>query len=227
MAPVRCADEWLRSVVAGTRVARGGRLFSLLVRHLASSLGRCYALIGELMDGKLGRVGLLERLRAPAPGLQPDYCRCAETGPPSNDLLRPLRWIPARRDYTEMECALAGIPSDLVVERGLCVWLRNVRKRFRENRLLSEMGAESCMGAPAVEPSGYTLGILAVSHNRPIDHTANAKSILTIFAARATVELEHLRANSAPCHGGYRSSVVDCVRRRVGRRGQWSRGRGT
>ena len=59
------------------------------------------------------------------------------------------------------------------------------------------MGVESYLGVPLFDSSGNALGLLMVLHDEPMDEVSTAKSILTIFAARAGAELERTRVEEA------------------------------
>ncbi|HSP55660.1 MAG TPA: PAS domain S-box protein, partial [Dehalococcoidia bacterium] len=95
------------------------------------------------------------------------------------------------------EYELKGTPCENVVDRQVCVFPRDVQSLFPADVSLAEMGVESYMGAPLFDSAGRALGVLAVMDNRPMEPSENQRSILTIFAARAGVELERRDAEQA------------------------------
>ena len=95
------------------------------------------------------------------------------------------------------EYELAGTPCENVVNQTMCHYPRNVQELFPEDHLLTEMGVESYLGTPLFDSEGNALGLLAVLHDEPMDEASAARSILTIFAARAGAELERKRAEEA------------------------------
>jgi len=93
--------------------------------------------------------------------------------------------------------ALAATPCEEVVGKQVCFYPQGVQKLFPDDRFLIEMGAESYLGAPLFDSIGKPLGVLAVLHSEPLDDEYGLKSVLSIFAARASAELERKRAEEA------------------------------
>jgi PAS domain S-box-containing protein len=92
------------------------------------------------------------------------------------------------------EYSLDGAPCSTVVGRGLCWYSDNVQKRFPKDDLLAKIGAVSYAAAPLFTVSNKPLGLLGVIHTHSMPESDHVKSILTIFAERAGVELERERA---------------------------------
>ncbi len=100
----------------------------------------------------------------------------------------------AGEDFGEdSEYDLAGTPCENVVGQAMCYYPEGVQQLFPEDHLLAEMGVESYLGTPLFDSEGNALGLLAVLHDEPMEEVSNAKSIMTIFAARAGAELERKR----------------------------------
>jgi len=59
-----------------------------------------------------------------------------------------------------------------------------------------EAGAVSYMGVPLLDVDGSVLGHLAVLDRRPMPAEPRAEALFRIFAARATAELQRLRAET-------------------------------
>ncbi len=93
-----------------------------------------------------------------------------------------------------IEYDLAGTPCEDVVHGGLCHYPKGVQEKFPEDRPLQEMGVESYLGVPLQDASGRVLGHLAVFHTAEMNEEPRRFSIFHIFAARATAELQRLRA---------------------------------
>ena len=92
------------------------------------------------------------------------------------------------------EYSLDGAPCGTVVGRGLCWYPNKVQEHFPKDDLLAKIGAVSYAAAPLFTVSNKPLGLLGVIHTRPMPESDHVKSILTIFAERAGVELERERA---------------------------------
>ena len=65
---------------------------------------------------------------------------------------------------------------------------------FPPKHPLVKMGAVCYLGVPLFATSGMPLGHIAMIHDQPMIESELAKSLLTIFAARAGAELERLDA---------------------------------
>ena len=96
------------------------------------------------------------------------------------------------RENTEFD--LAGTPCEDVVRGGLCHHPSGVKDRFPRDLDLVEMAIESYLGVPLLDETGTVLGHLAVFDQRPMPAEPRRLFIFRIFAARAAVELERLRA---------------------------------
>jgi PAS domain S-box-containing protein len=93
-----------------------------------------------------------------------------------------------------IEFDLAGTPCEEVVRGGLCHHPAGVKDKFPLDRALVEMGIESYLGVPLRDEGGNVLGHLAVFDDRPMTAEPRRLFIFRIFAARATAELQRLRA---------------------------------
>ncbi|MHC4323459.1 MAG: PAS domain S-box protein, partial [Planctomycetota bacterium] len=92
------------------------------------------------------------------------------------------------------EYILAGTPCENVVARKMCFHTSNTTERFPRDVLLKELGVVSYFGVPLFDAFDQPLGLLAVMHNEPVEDISRIESILKIFAARASAELERIRA---------------------------------
>jgi PAS domain S-box-containing protein len=93
-----------------------------------------------------------------------------------------------------VEFDLAGTPCEDVVRVGLCHHPRGVRENFPGDQDLVDLAIESYLGVPLLDEVGMVLGHLAVFDQRPMPAEPRRLFIFRIFAARAAVELERLRA---------------------------------
>ncbi len=95
-------------------------------------------------------------------------------------------------------------PFDVPV-RGPCeTVLKNVcihhpsklRELYPHVQLIQDVGVDSYCGVPLVDSTGKVLGHLAVMDSRPMPDEQLVQSILTIFATRATAELERAQMDA-------------------------------
>ncbi len=87
-----------------------------------------------------------------------------------------------------------GTPCAEIVRGGLVHYPADVSRRFPRAIPLVERGIESYMAMPFLDGAGQILGHLAVFDQRPMPAEPRRGFIFRIFAARATAELERMRA---------------------------------
>jgi GAF domain-containing protein len=95
------------------------------------------------------------------------------------------------------EHAVDGTPCAEVVDGRRLVHIPdNVLDLYPEDDPGREAGAVSYMGVPLLDVDGSVLGHLAVLDRRPMPTEPRAAALFRIFAARATAEVQRLRAES-------------------------------
>src|SRR5262249_10224784 len=92
------------------------------------------------------------------------------------------------------EYDFTGTPCAEIVRGGLVHYPTGVSKLFPRATPLVERGADSYMAVPFLDGEGNILGHLAVFDERPMPAEPRRLFIFRIFAARATAELQRLRA---------------------------------
>jgi formate hydrogenlyase transcriptional activator len=152
--------------MGGTAHATGADFFPALVRHLAGALGVQHAFVAECTDIRKTRV-------------------------------RTLAFWSRQALAENMEYDLAGTPCEAVIGQGkTSVHPDDVQTRFPQDRDLAALGARSYLGLPLVAASGEILGHLAVLDDVPLREDEITTAVLRTFAARASMELERLRATT-------------------------------
>src|SRR5262245_15051410 len=98
----------------------------------------------------------------------------------------------------DFEHPIDGTPCAEVVEgRRLVHIADNVLALYPDDDPGREAGAVSYLGVPLLDTDETVLGHLAVLDRRPMPAEPRAEALIRIFAARATAELQRLRAESA------------------------------
>lgn len=100
-----------------------------------------------------------------------------------------LAWWDDGRFGDNCEYELAGTPCEQAIEHGIWSCSRELQRLFPNDSLLAGLHAEAYIGVALTDAAGLPIGILAVTHDRPLEHAAVAEPILKIFAMRATSEL--------------------------------------
>jgi PAS domain S-box-containing protein len=95
------------------------------------------------------------------------------------------------------EYSLTDTPCENVIKQQLCCYPEGVQRQFPKDKMLVEMDVESYLGAPLRDSFGRTVGLLIVMSRKPLDERKLATSMLQIFAARASAEIERKRGEAA------------------------------
>ncbi|HXG49288.1 MAG TPA: PAS domain S-box protein, partial [Methylomirabilota bacterium] len=128
--------------------------------------------------------------------LEAKWALVGEILPDRPDRVRVLGHWAAGQAGPTFEYDLPGTPCADVARSQFCFYARHVTRRFPHDDLLKRMGAESYVGVPMNDPSGRTIGLVAVIHDQPMDATRHAEPLLRTFAARAAAELLRLRVEA-------------------------------
>jgi PAS domain S-box-containing protein len=89
---------------------------------------------------------------------------------------------------------LRGTPCHEAIRTSVCHVPDGAAERFPEDDMLSKLGMRGYLGAPLKDGNGNAIGVLAVLHHQPLEAAALEHSLLAAFAARASTELERIRA---------------------------------
>ena len=96
-----------------------------------------------------------------------------------------------------LECELPGTPCWQAAAEQTCFCTHEVPTPFPHDLRLKDMQVENYVGAPLLDSAGQLRGVVAVLDTKPIANPELAKSMLQIFAVRASAELERARAERA------------------------------
>jgi PAS domain S-box-containing protein len=97
----------------------------------------------------------------------------------------------------DFEYRLADSPCESVVKQQLCCHYEDAQRLLFKDELLAELAVESYLGTPLMDSSGRTLGLLVVMNRKPLADRKLATSMLKIFAARASAEIERKLGEAA------------------------------
>jgi PAS domain S-box-containing protein len=116
---------------------------------------------------------------------------------PESRRLRALAFWLGGEWVRDFEHAIDGTPCAEVVDGRRFVHIPdNVIDLYPEDDPGREAGAVSYMGVPLLDVDGTVVGHLAVLDRRPMPSEPRAAALFRIFAARATAEVQRLRAEA-------------------------------
>jgi PAS domain S-box-containing protein len=125
--------------------------------------------------------------------LQVEYAFICET----HDEGRHARTLAFYADGVEMEnidYPIEGSPCEETLKLGMAVFPLGLKASFPRDIQLQGMDVESYLGVCLNGQAGQPQGLIGVMSRQPLTNIENAKAILSIFAARATAELERKQA---------------------------------
>jgi PAS domain S-box-containing protein len=157
------ADIAFQGLVAGTASTTGAEFYTALVRHLANTLNIRYALVSELVPGRRDRVRALA------------YWMSGQ-------------WVPS------FEYDIAGTTCEKVIKEGkMTYYPDHVQMLFPGERSLAAMHAVSYLGIPCFDQAGEIIGHMFIMDDKPLVDYERARSVMGIFAARVSMELDRKR----------------------------------
>ncbi len=163
----KLAENAIQAILKGTS-AVGAEFFRSLVLELAAAVQVRYAAVGQLIPGD--------------PYLIRTVALCADGH------------IVDNIEYDLAGAACEGGDCAQISGTAPCFFPNGVQHMFPPKHPLVKMGAVCYLGVPLFASSGMPLGHIAMIHDQPMVESELAKSLLTIFAARAGAELERLDA---------------------------------
>jgi len=164
---LQSAEEMLVHILEGTSRHTGVDFFQSLAKYLAQTLKFQYAFIGRVVNPE--KINEIETLAV---------------------------WggdkITANFTYD-----LDGTPCQNVMKQGLCFYSKRVQQLFPKDKLLVEMNVHSYAGIPLRDSKDNVIGILVLLDTEPMDAIPYGEQQLTIFANRASAELERVQTEEA------------------------------
>jgi diguanylate cyclase (GGDEF)-like protein/PAS domain S-box-containing protein len=190
--PVEISLQYLRN-------ERRAPVFVAIVRDITERK-RADRLLHQIMEGTASTTGAefmrtLTRTLAEALGVR--YAFVGEFVSPARDRLRVISLWNGLEHAEAAEAAVAGTPAGMVAEQAEYFCQSGVQDLFPQDDDLVRFGVNAYLGIRLQSSKGEPLGLLTVMHTRKLEHEALARSVLRIFAARASAELERLQSTAA------------------------------
>jgi signal transduction histidine kinase/CheY-like chemotaxis protein/ABC-type amino acid transport substrate-binding protein len=160
----RLLEERILRVAEGVGVSTGGSFLQDLMRHLALASEADIAFVGE----RIGREG--------------------------GDFIRTLATFQDGRDAENLEWPVPGSVSEQVLKEDICVFPSGVQEAFPGDPGLRQTGLQSYVGVALRDSSGRVLGLIGICNRHPLSNPTLVASLLRIFSARASAELERQNA---------------------------------
>ncbi|MBX7222091.1 MAG: sigma 54-interacting transcriptional regulator [Blastocatellia bacterium] len=115
----------------------------------------------------------------------------------TNTRVRTLAYWGKEDFRANVEFNLPGTPCEFVLQGNFCHIPTGTAGRYPQDLGLVRLNADGYLGVPLVAEDGQVLGHLVVFDDQPMPDEPRFLSIFQIFAGRARVELERIRAEKA------------------------------
>lgn len=91
------------------------------------------------------------------------------------------------------EYDLADTPCQNVIQTSPCYYPSDIQRLFPKDKMLTDMGVESYIGAPLLNSDDHVMGLMVILHTKPLTNINIVKSVFQIFAARAAADMERMQ----------------------------------
>ncbi|MDB9373156.1 GAF domain-containing protein [Nodularia sphaerocarpa] len=153
-------EETLEMIVTGTASVTGNDFFPALVENLATALDVSYAVVFQTIDNSLEK-------------------------------LQSINFWHTDHLGENFEYELVNTPcKDVVQKNMLCAYPDGLQEIFPNNQFLEDLGAVSYIGVPLVDINHQVIGNLCIVDVKPLETSDRIKTLLQVFAARASAELQ-------------------------------------
>ncbi|GAB4347771.1 MAG: hypothetical protein Kow006_07860 [Gammaproteobacteria bacterium] len=200
------AEEWEITRADGEK-----RIVAISTRvlHSANDVPHVLALMQDVTERRRVQDAILETARGVTaetgeaffdsllkhltPALGGKLAFVGELVPGRLDRIRTISLFDTTGQVQHFEYDLAGTPCANVMADQYCVYASGVQELFPADGVLKELGVAAYAGASLRDSAGRPQGILVVLFDHPLSDPDQVESILRIFAARASSELERKR----------------------------------
>ena len=163
----RLLEERILRVAEGVGASTGESFLQDLMHHLAQASEADIAFVGEKVPG------------------------------PEGGAIRTLAIFKDGGAAENLEWPLASSVSERVLKEGLCIFPAGVQEAFPQDPGLRQTGLQSYVGSALQDSGGKVLGLIGICNRHPLSNPSLVASLLRIFSARASAELERQYAEQA------------------------------
>ncbi|MBD2541539.1 response regulator [Coleofasciculus sp. FACHB-SPT36] len=173
----RQAEQALQDLIAGTASVTGKDFYPMFAQHLAAALGVRYVIVAEASaweDDTPVRAKVLSFWNSDKLGDNFEY------------------------DLVHTPCESIFTQETLVENNSISCYPQNVQSFFPKGEALAALGGECFLGVALLDStSSKPIGHICFIDDKPLVQEQRAKSIMSLFAARVSAELERQRAEEA------------------------------
>ena len=135
--------------------------------------------------------------------LHADSCGVVVTLPDTTEQVETLAYYHDGEILPNVKYSLAGTPCKTIIGKQAQTYSRNIQKTFPKDHHLCEHGIESYVGIPLFDSQGKPQGLLFAMFRTPIEDIEFNESVMHIFAARTSAEIERTQTEKRIKHMAY------------------------
>ncbi len=135
--------------------------------------------------------------------LHADSCGIVTTLPESANEVETLAYFHDGSIIPNLKYMLTDTPCESIIGKQPKTFSRDIQKIFPNDRHLHEQNIESYVGIPLYDSQNMPLGLLFAMFRKPIENTEFNESVMRIFAARTSAEIERTQTEKRIKHMAY------------------------
>jgi diguanylate cyclase (GGDEF)-like protein len=124
------------------------------------------------------------------------------------DEIETLAFYVDGKPYPNLKYKLEGTPCNTIIGKKTCSYTSNIQQLFPDDTALQELGMQAYIGVPLFDSQHNPLGVQFVMFRQPVTNPAFTESVLRIFAARTSAEIERANNEEQIKHMAYHDSLT-------------------
>ena len=108
-----------------------------------------------------------------------------------------------------------GTPCGNVIGKKVCSYTSGLQERFPDDQVLKDLELQAYVGIPLFDASGQAIGVQFALFRRPLEDAEFVETVMRIFAARTSAEIERLRIERQMSQMAYYDSLTGLPNRKL------------
>lgn len=133
----------------------------------------------------------------------------------SNEQIESLAFYVDGKPVHNLKYKLKGTPCNTVVGKETKSYTSNVQQLFPDDIELKTMNIEAYIGTPLFDSQNKPLGVQSAMFRHPVNNPLFTESVLRIFAARTSAEIERAHNEEQIKHMAYHDSLTKLPNREL------------
>ena len=133
----------------------------------------------------------------------------------SDDRIQTLAFILDGEVQPNIVYETEGTPCGNVIGNKVCSYTSGLQERFPNDQVLKELELEAYVGIPLFDAAGHALGVQFALFRRPLKDAEFVETVMRIFAARTSAEIERLRIEQQMSQIAYYDSLTGLPNRKL------------